>query len=345
MSQQYSNDDPSHRDNQPLQNRAKRVIEPLIPPDAEERVTRAYRQWNQIVREHIRNETALRLTDGDGRNSIQVRVVEGFPIPLASLIDSYGDPVLWRIIVGQPKIGGVVEGLRFLLADWGSFEAWDKLPPEAKGAEPHLARSLEVAEILQRLAVAEEVRERIREIHKDILGVYRFTAGLASQVELYWMPIAMVAAMLDVQIEDLTLVVLAHELAHGYTHIGRDIDGIQWSDRGFAKSDLAIVEGLAQFYTEVVANRVSTRTPGALLAYERLLSLQSGPYKAHLEWVKNDPNQKGETVRFAMISARSRGEVNLAEWTASLADTRSTLRRSGGRRDRPSDDGPSLFDE
>jgi len=345
MTQLPFSDDPSLPANGPLQDRARRVIEPLIPPDAEERVTRAFKQWNQIVREHIRNETALRLMDGDGRNSIQVRVVEGFPIPLARLIDSYGDPVLWRIIVGQPKIGGVVEGLRFILEDWPSFENWDRLPAPAKGAEPHLARSLEVAEILQQLAVAEEVRNQIRQIHKDILGVYRFTPGLASQVELYWMPIAMVAAMLDVRIEDLTVVVLAHELAHGYTHIGRDIDGIQWSDVGFSRSDLHIVEGLAQFYTEVVTNRLSSRAPGASLAYQGLLTLQGGPYKAHLEWVKNDPGQKGETVRFAMVSARSRGEVTLDDWNASLADTRSTLRRSRGPKKQPPEDGNGLFDE
>ena len=49
---------------------------------------------------------------------------------------------------------------------------------------------------------------------------------------------AMVAPMIDVAIEDLTVVVLIHELAHGYTHIGRDIDGTSWDDTAFAKSDL-----------------------------------------------------------------------------------------------------------
>ena len=91
------------------------------------------------------------------------------------------------------------------------------------------------------------------------------------------MPIAMVAAMLDVRIEDLTVVVLAHELTHGYTHIGRDIDGLQWADDVFCRTDRAIVEGLAQFYTEVVTNKIALRSPGPKLAYERLLGLQSGP--------------------------------------------------------------------
>jgi hypothetical protein len=96
---------------QALQNRATSIIEPLIPPDAKDRVTRAFNQWNQIVREHIRSETALKLADGDGRYSIPVRIVNGFPKGLADLIDRYQDPVLWLLILGQPKLGGVVEGL------------------------------------------------------------------------------------------------------------------------------------------------------------------------------------------------------------------------------------------
>ena len=113
MLQPHSNDNPSHRDNQPLQNRAKRVIEPLIPPDAEERVTRAYRQWNQIVRDHIRNETALRLTDGDGRNSIQVRVVGNLATAKRRVLlmgcvhgnECEGVPVLRSIAKSTPPAG------------------------------------------------------------------------------------------------------------------------------------------------------------------------------------------------------------------------------------------------
>lgn len=332
MQSLFNEEEPAHLANRALQDRVKRVIEPLIPPDAEDRVSRSFKQWNQIIREHIRNETALKLSDGDGRNSIQVRVVEGFPIPLARLIDSYGEPELWQIIVGQRRIGGIIEGLQFLLRDWSAFENWKRLPPEAKGAEPHFARTLEVAGLLQQLSIADEVRKKLQEIETDILGVYRFAAGMASQVDLYWMPIAMLAAMLDIRIEDLTIVVLAHELAHGYTHIGRDIDGTQWSDEGFSKTDLNIVEGLAQFYTEVVANRISNRLPGVLLAYERLLELQSEPYLAHLRWVNNDAQQRGETIRFAMISARSRGVVSPHDWKAFLDGTQNTLRQSRGRK-------------
>ena len=64
-----------------FQQRAEQIIKPLIPADAEERVTRSVKQWNQIIREHIRTETGLKLSDGDSRYSIPVRRAEPSTVP------------------------------------------------------------------------------------------------------------------------------------------------------------------------------------------------------------------------------------------------------------------------
>jgi hypothetical protein len=61
--------------------------------------------------------------------------------------------------------------------------------------------------------------------------------------------IGITARALGVSPDALTIVVLAHELAHAYAHLGRDIDNERWETEQFAKSDIDIVEGLAQFYT------------------------------------------------------------------------------------------------
>ena len=314
-----------------FQQRAEQIIKPLIPADAEERVTRSVKQWNQIIREHIRTETGLKLSDGDSRYSIPVRVVAGFTEELARLIGEHDDPGLWRLIVGQPKIGGIIEGLQYLLANWPQFEQWPLLPAAAKGSGPTLQRTLEVAEMLQRLALAQQVRERIKRIRKDILGTYDVTGFRAYYIELYWMPIAMVAAMLAVRIEDLTLVVLAHELAHGYTHLGRDIDGTRWEDGSFLNTEKEVVEGLAQFYTQVVTERIAGRTPGPKTAYEQLLSLQGGPYVVHQDWLKDDQNQRGEAIRFAMVAARGQGTVEYAAWRTLLEETNKWLKTRMGQ--------------
>ena len=310
-----------------LQDRATQVIKPLIPPDAHERVTRAHRQFNQTVRDHIRSETALRLSDEKGQLALPVRIEDGFPIGLAKLIDSNRDPVLWRLILAQPRLGAIIDGLNFLLEDWEAFERWPHLPLIAKGGGPTLLRTRDIAAELQKVMLAQQVRQQVKKIGEDILGTYFFQAGKSPWIELYWMAIALVAAMQDVRIEDLTVVVLAHELTHGYTHIGRDIDGRQWDDGAFAKSEAGVIEGLAQFYTQVVAAKLATRYPGTYTAYEKLLDLQDGPYLAHKDWLPKEKERRGEAVRFTMIAARSGGAMEHAVWSQLLQQTHKSLRR------------------
>jgi hypothetical protein len=330
MNDLFSRDGEDQHD-KALQDRVRRIIEPLIPRDAQERVTRAYKQWNLAVRGQIRDETGLRLSDGDAKTKLPVKIIDGFPVPLARFIDSYGDPILWLLIVGQPKLGGIIEGLNFLLPRWGELEAWPILPEVARGGEPYLQRTLDIADTLQRLRVIEEARQNMKQINHDILGVYRFASASGSHVELYWMAIAMVAAILDVRIEDLTVVVLAHELTHGYTHVGCDIDGIQWQDQDFDRADPSIVEGLAQFYTETVVSGVAERSPGPKIGYERLLELQSGPYLAHRKWFLNDAARDGEVVRLAMVKVRRDSVRSNEEWLALLDAAKHDLGGRGNR--------------
>jgi hypothetical protein len=329
MNTLFPNDDEMCQD-AGLQDRVIRIIKPLISEDAEDRVKRSCKQWNLVVRDHIRNETGLRLTDGDTRGAIPVKVVEGFAEPLAELINKFSDPVLWRLILGQPKLDRIIEGLNYFLDGWQSFEDWPKLPEVAKGGREYLKRSLEITHALQQLTVIEEVQHGIKEIDHDILGAYYFTRKNGPEIEIYWMAIAMVAAMLALRIEDLTAVVLVHELAHGYTHIGHDIDGIQWDSSDFGHTDSSIVEGLAQFYTEVVVTRLEGRAPGQKISYERFLEMQSGPYLAHREWFKSDSAQKGEIVRRAMVTARRNGVTSKDEWQTLLESAKEDLRSGRG---------------
>ena len=309
-----------------LQERTTEIIKPLIPPDAEERVKRAFRQWNQMIRELIRNETGLKLSDGDGKYSIPVRIVDGFPNKLATLIDGYNDRMLWLLILGQPKLGGVVEGLKFLLDHWKQLEQWPKLPSLAKDGKVNLETTQQIVNALQNAALAETVRDQIMKIDEDILGAYFYPADKSYWIELYWIPIAMIAAMLDIRIEDLTLVVLAHELAHGYTHLGRDIEGGFWRDSAFQKADRNIKEGLAQFYAQVVTTKIAERIPGPKLAYERLLTLQGGAYVVHQKWLEGSSRRIGEAVRFALIATRNREVMNYDLWLKMLDDADVNLR-------------------
>jgi hypothetical protein len=305
-----------------LQSRAIGTIRPLIPPDAKERVERAVKQFNVIVREHVRSETGLRLSDEKAKGAVSVRVVEGFPTEIARLIDRHQDQTLWRLIIAQPKLGGVVEGLGLLIQHWEEFEKWLQLPEVAKGSKPSLERAVQVAAAMQTVAVVGKVFDEIKEIQEDILGIYRLRD---SSVEIYWMAQALIAAMLAVRIEDLTVVTLAHELAHAYTHVGKDIDGRAWGDAAFAGSALEVKEGLAQFYTVVTARKLGNRAPGVHEAYEALLNRQSDLYRVHLDWLKDRPEQRGEIVRFAMLRARRLDKVDDTGWIDLLNETSASL--------------------
>jgi len=295
-----------------LQQRAVSVIGMIVPQAAKEQVERTVRQWNQALREHIRNETGLRLSVGEDRSAIPVRVTDGFTDRFASLIDRNPDPVLWRLILGIPKLAGMVEGSEFLLRNWESFEAWPQLPTCAKKGRRPLERSLKIGNALRELAGARRVQKDLRSIDEDILGMYSFGGMRKPSISVFWMPIALISATLGVQAEDLTLVTLIHELGHGYTHLGRDIGGRCWNDNAFAGTEPAVVEGLAQFYTAAVAERLRSAMPGVRDAYLRFLDLQSKPYQAHLGWLK-DETRREEAVRFALVSARSSQPVTHPE--------------------------------
>jgi hypothetical protein len=162
-------------------------------------------------------------------------------------------------------------------------------------------------------------------IDEDVLGAYFFRIP---EIHLYWVVIGITSRALGVSAEALTIVVLAHELAHAYTHLGCDIDDERWDSRQFAASDLGIVEGLAQFYTEVVCKRLEPRMPAAIQAYEALLKRQSGPYRAHRAWIGDD-ERGGEIVRVSMIECRSKGITESSVFAETLERNRSGVR--GGR--------------
>jgi hypothetical protein len=86
-------------------------------------------------------------------------------------------------------------------------------------------------DILRMLKEHDPVRQ-ILMVNQDVLGSYSYAprntdpkvANQAS-IQLYWTVIGLVAKDLGCEVEDLTVVVMVHELAHAYTQLGADIGG------------------------------------------------------------------------------------------------------------------------
>ena len=278
-------------------------------PELERRVSRSFRQWNNVLRDQLRNEMGLRLSIGDETQAVPVRVVPGFPTPFQNVFEGI-PPGLWRFLLRLPALEATVRGLDSVIEIYsgiGSQAIPNQVPPSMS---PSVADAREFCDNLLSTLQRIEIGQKLGTINEDILGAYFFRMP---EVHLYWMVIGLVAGVLGISAESLTVVVATHELAHAYSHLGRDIDGKKWETEGFARADLNIVEGIAQFYTEVVTRKLETRNPSVLPAYEKLTEIQRGPYRVHEEWAKRKSAgkdapmpQAGEIVRATLVQCRSR---------------------------------------
>ncbi|MDE0031502.1 MAG: hypothetical protein OXU42_19145 [Deltaproteobacteria bacterium] len=168
-------------------------------------------------------------------------------------------------------------------------------------------------------------------VDEDILGVYEYDASGPSYddrvvnratIRLYWAVIGLVSEWLGCKVEDLTIVVLAHELSHAYTQLGADIEGRRWSAVKFARLEAAVAEGLAQYYTDRVLRRLASRYPEALSAHEKMLPHQPDIYRTHQNWLEDFTP---EAIRRAMLEMRRWNERTLGDLERRLIEARNNL--------------------
>ena len=93
--------------------------------------------------------------------------------------------------------------------------------------------------------------------------------------------------------------------------------------RCWCSCDGYVVEGLAQYYTSRVCDRLMLSAPEAKGAYEELLKHQPAAYQTHTPWLKK---YKPEEVRFALVVARREGVMPIDRFESVLGAARSQLR-------------------
>ncbi len=277
-----------------------------LPPDNKQRVEEAKRRFNLMIREAIRAETRFSLagaTNGEpgsdredaGRQSVAVRIEPGLPqaweyleIPAAHVLSAR----MWMIRGALLRLRDSARVVATFLADHQELSA---LNPFVGGG---ICYSAGEADELIALMGDFSLPQFLLHVNEDVLGIYSSRLGshhadyrgpqsvAQGQITLYAGAIGLTAAMLDVAVEDLTCVVLTHEMAHAYTHLGQDIDAVCWSATGWAESDIHVIECVAQYYTERVLTRLRPRVPGAFASYEELLKYQASPYTIHRQWTE-----------------------------------------------------------
>ena len=269
-----------------------------VLPDCRAKVERTVALWNQRVRNQLTTEISFRLL---GRQ-IPIRVTDGLPAPLFDVLEQTSG--LEVLLFQESLLRAVERGTAFM-------ESVRDLVRDQSGRIVGPARPREIrlvhdtAKAWLELLKKHDLSRTIRGIEEDVLGAYFLHQH---EVRIYWLAIGIYSVLLSIPLEGLTIVVLAHELAHAYTHIGYDIDGHDWPTRRFAATDLAIIEGLAQFYAQVVCTKFEKQMPEAIDAFDRLMEHQSGIYKTHTKWVEKDEKESGEIIRVSLVECRRSGK-------------------------------------
>jgi len=308
-----------------------------IPSETEQVVARTKTRFNNAVRQMLRQETGLRLVTGRGSedesqesHAIRIFIEAGVPAEMEYLEfddDKWLAILLapWRaeLHVLQDSAGAIGVGLI------------EQLPAEIVGDGPHAGIGLKLndvagfAEHLLQISTSIDLVKELHAIDDDILGQYRFGPNRQNQdtasIHLYWGVIGLVARVLGVSVEGLTIKVLAHELAHAYTHLGADIDGHRWDTNDFGNAQRAVKEGLAQFYTRQLLARLSSRMPEAEMAYKTLLPHQPRDYQVQERWIAEGAT--AEHVRLAMVLFRRSRQSSLARFQEFLEQAKRDLGR------------------
>lgn len=262
-------------------------------------------QWNNRIREFLRDSTGLKL------NQRQTQKYYIKDISIEIVIKPDEDDYFIRLI-----------DKNFPYLDFYEYERIRELFTYLEKAKPFLIRHenshfyelfnfckeyLEFHDLNKILKILFEEEWKA----KDILGSYFYDSH---KIELYYLPLIIFSKLTGKSLENMFIVVLTHELAHAYHHMGRDNDGNMWVEmRG---ADISIKEGLAQYYSCLFAEEQKSIFPGIFKAYQDLLAHQEGPYVVHKDWFK----YKKEAIKAAMIMLRVNERIELKKFIENIKD-------------------------
>jgi len=280
------------------------MLEPYLRKADKERVTNAVKQSNQTLRSEIRSITGLSLSDSVSgiTNQIPVRIIDGLPSALTQTTDQLSE-WHWFLLFNRLLLSSARNGLDVLITQQ---ELIQRYSPSSIQESASVVRSRDLIDEILKNEVEQKIIDAAKGINTDILGCYWIGKP---EVNIFWMPIAIFSRVLGQDIADLTRVVLCHELVHAYTHCGRDIDGVSWHTSEFAQCDIMIVEGLAQYYTDLIIGKLDAKIGGVRSAFQALKSAQSAAYTDYSNWKIGNNSVSPEVVRLAMLETRNNSDL------------------------------------
>ncbi len=309
----------------------------VIPSDTETVVARARDETNQAIRERLRQLTGFRF-GGSRKPGAEDELADAMPVRVAlapglpaELVDKAIEEEEWALALlalHRPAIEQLKDGSGELLSIVPQLLRDPVGERLLDGRDVPLNAAHHLAEDLLRAVSGFDLAKRILAVEGDVLGAYfppqrKWHTVKPPHIELYWAVIGLIAPLIGSSAASLTVVVLAHELAHAITQVGADIEGYRWEPGIFHSAELGLKEGIAQYYTAKASERLERLAPDARATFEALLEKQPEAYQTHVPWLKE---HKEEEVRLALVQARRSNVTKAADFNKLLKEARAGLR-------------------
>lgn len=271
---------------------------------------------NKKVRGLISDVIGLSLSMPTGKqNEINIKVEDMIPESLIKLLGKYSDEEI-DLILHFSSMKRTLEEIRYQINNFDNFSTFHRNTINLD----HLIQTKKFMELQISRVNDSDLLQEIRNLGTKLLGAYYLGS---KTIHLYWISIGLCTQILDIELEELTLIVLIHELVHGYTHLGYDKDGENWDIDCFVKTDSRITEGFAQFYTENIYKNYFEKSLENFRKFNQYLPFY---YTEYERWFEKDEKAVLEKARLLLLQTRQKNITDYKVFLQELDNIKSQFK-------------------
>lgn len=271
-----------------------------------EEIDNIRKNWNQLTRNFLSKSMGVTLAEGDFRHHISINICPSHDNTFMDIIeDNFPDLDFQEYFLLNQYLESAEQASEY----YQDSKALHQLNMSQEYARYRL-KDFDI------LDITKNVFRFLEPKNKDVFGCYN---TITSRIELYVFPIVLFCQLHGLDLESFVVMVLTHELAHAYNHIGRDKDGQMWEN--FHLTDDSTAEGLAQYYTHRFLIQYQYRNPKFPAVFDKTLEMQPREYACFKDW-----DASLEQVYRAFIHTRRNGVMYYEDFSEAIKEAKKAIR-------------------
>lgn len=272
-------------------------------------VQRIVNKHHQQIRNVISDKTGLSLTnktlkfsefENNPKNAvIHIKVTDKIPVTLSEILEKHSLKII-ELLFHYKKMKIAYNEIVYQINNYESYTQYHNNYFSKSDIDKTKNYLKKLISEIENSGIIEDLKR----INPNSTGGYDSNTNT---VEIFWLSIGLYSVVFELPMEHITLINLIHELVHGYTQNGFDIDGNQWDINSFNKADRRITEGFAQHYTyHICKNHFNYIIP----TFNEFYHDSSSEYILYKDWFSEKDKNIYEITRTLLLNTRSKNITN-----------------------------------